>query len=233
MKRPGAALLLLTVLLAGCVTAPATTAPSGISVRATGRAAVKPDTVFVNVGVEARDPSLAAATADVGRRMTAVLARVKALGVAEPDITTAGYAIDPIPAQRRNEEDPVRIVGYRVSNVVRVRIRDVTAAGRIVDGAVAEGANTVSALQFTVNDSAAAEREARAQAVALAAAKAKELAAAAGVVLGDLIALEEDPPQRAAPVSRAVFSPGGPGPIESGELEIVVGVQARYRVGGH
>ena len=169
MRRPGRVLLLLSVLLGGCVTAPATTAPSGISVRATGRASVKPDTVFVNVGVEARDPTLAAATADVGRRMTAVLARVKALGVAEADIATVGYAVDPIPAQRRNEEEPIRIVGYRVSNVVRVRIRDVAAAGRIVDGAVAEGANTVSALQFTINDSAPAEREARAQAVALAA----------------------------------------------------------------
>ena len=231
MKRPGRALLLLTALLGGCVTAPAATAPSGISVRATGRASVKPDTVFVSVGVEARDPALAAATADVSRRMTAVLARVKALGVAEADIATAGYAVDPIPAQRRSEEDPIRIVGYRVSNVVRLRIREVAAAGRIVDGAVAEGANTVSALQFTVNDPAPAEREARAQAVALAAAKARELAAAAGVTLGELVSLEEDPPQRAAPVSRMTLSAAGPGPIEAGEIEIVVGVQARYRVG--
>src|SRR4030095_8380800 len=124
------ALLLLTLLLGGCLTAPATTAPSGISVRAIGRAAVKPDTVFVNVGVEARDPTLAAATADVGRRMTAVLARVKGLGVAEADIATAGYSVDPIPAQRRSEEEPIRIVGYRVANVVRVRIRDVAGARR-------------------------------------------------------------------------------------------------------
>lgn len=227
------ALLLLTLLLGGCLTAPATTAPSGISVRAIGRAAVKPDTVFVNVGVEARDPTLAAATADVGRRMTAVLARVKGLGVAEADIATAGYSVDPIPAQRRSEEEPIRIVGYRVANVVRVRIRDVAAAGRIVDGAVAEGANTVSALQFTVNDPAPAEREARAQAVALAAAKARELATAAGVALGEVISIEEDPAQRVTPVSRGVMMGAtGPGPIEAGELEIVVGVQARYRLGG-
>ena len=232
MRHPGRALLLVAGLLAGCATAPATTAPSGVSVRATGRASVKPDTVFVNVGVEARDPTLAAATADVGRRVMAVLARVKALGVAEADIATVGYAVDPIPAQRRGEEDPIRIVGYRVSNVARLRIRDVAAAGRIVDGAVPEGANSVSPLQFTVNDPAPAEREARAQAVALAAAKAKELAAAAGVPLGEVIAIEEDPAQRPAPVSRAaVFSVSGPGPIEAGELEIVVGVHVRYRLG--
>jgi uncharacterized protein YggE len=164
--------------------------------------------------------------------MTAVLGRVKALGVAEPDILTAGYAVDPIPAQRRSEEEPIRIVGYRVSNVVRVRIRDVAAAGRVVDAAVEAGANTVSALQFTVSDPAPAEREARAQAVALAAAKARELAAAAGVPLGEVLSIEEEPPQLHAPLARGVLlSAGGPGPVESGELQIVVGVQARYRVG--
>jgi uncharacterized protein YggE len=231
MSRPDRVLLLLSVLLAGCVTAPVATPPSGITVRAVGRASVKPDTVFVNLGVEARDPTLAAATAEVSRRMAAALARVKAFGVADADIVTVGYSVDPIPAQRRSEEEPIRIVAYRVSNVVRVRIRDVAAAGRIVDGAVAEGANTVSALQFTVSNPAPAEREARAQAVALAATKAKELAAATGVPLGEVISIEEDPVQSPVPVSRALFSTGAPGPIEAGELEIVVGVQARYRLG--
>ena len=231
MRAPGRALV-LTVLLGGCVTAPAAPTPEGISVRATGRAAVQPDTVFVNVGVEARDPALAAATADATRRMTAALARLKALGVAETDIVTVGYSVDPVAAPRRTEEEPTRIVAYRVSNVVRVRIRDVAAAGQIVDAAVAAGANTVSALQFTVSDPARAESEARAQAVALAAAKARELAAAAGIPLGAVLSIEEDAPQYPVPVSRArVMSTAGPGPIEAGELEIVVSVQVRYRLG--
>src|SRR6185503_2558985 len=162
---------------------------------------------------------------------TAALARLKALGVAETDIVTVGYSVDPVAAPRRTEEEPTRIVAYRVSNVVRVRIRDVAAAGQIVDGAVEAGANTVSALQFTVSDPARAERQARAQAVALAAAKARELAAAAGVPLGEVLSIEEDAPQYPVPVSRArVMSATGPGPIEAGELEITVSVQARYRL---
>jgi uncharacterized protein len=229
---PARALGLAAILLGGCVSAPPSREPSAISVRATGRVAMKPDTVFVNVGVEARDPALAAATADASRRMSATLARLKALGVADADIVTVGYSVDPIPAQRRSEEEPTRIVAYRVSNVVRVRIRDVAAAGQIVDAAVAAGANTVSALQFTVSDPARAESEARAQAVTLAAAKARELAAAAGVPLGEVLSIEEDAPQYPVPVSRArVMSTAGPGPIEAGELEITVSVQARYRLG--
>src|SRR5512132_3628324 len=104
MRRPGRSLALLLALLGGCVSATPPHEPRVISVRATGRVSVKPDTVFVNVGVEARDAALAAATADASRRMTATLARLKALGVAETDIVTVGYSVDPIPAQRRSEE---------------------------------------------------------------------------------------------------------------------------------
>ena len=234
MRHRRVAVGLLALALGGCVSAPGSPLheANAISVRGTGRVSVKPDTVFVNVGVEARDPTLAAATADAGQRMSFTLARLKALGVAEADIATVGYAVDPIPVQRRTEEEPTRIVAYRVANVVRVRIRDVAAAGRIVDAAVGAGANTVSALQFTVSDPARAEREARALAVAMAAAKARELAAAAGVSLGELLSIDEDAvPRPVAAARMTTLSLGGPGPVEAGELEIVVSVQARYRIG--
>jgi uncharacterized protein len=226
------ALALLAVLLGGCLSAAPPREPGGITVRGTGRVSVRPDTAFVNVGVEARDPSLAAATADATQRMTATLARLKALGVADADIVTVGYSLDPIPAQRRTEQEPSRIVAYRVANIVRVRIRDVGAAGRIVDGAVAAGANSVSALQFTVSDPARTEREARAQAVASAAGKARELAAAAGVPLGEVLSIDEETVPRVdyyAP--RAAVLGAGSGPVEPGEHEIVVNVQVRYRLG--
>ena len=234
MRTPGRALGLLAVVLGGCVSAPPAPEPRAITVRATGRAAVKPDTVFVVVGVEAREPTLAAAAADASRRMSATLARLKALGIAEADIVTVAYSADPIVPPRRSEDEVGRIVAYRVTNAVRVRIRDVAAAAGIVDAAVAAGANTVSALQFTVSDPARAEREAREQAVALAAAQARELAAAAGVVLGEVISIEEEALARPVPVMArggVLMSAAGPGPLASGELEVVVSVQARYRLG--
>ena len=235
MSPIGRALGLLVLLLGGCVSAAARPSPepSAISVRGTGRVAVKPDTAFVNVGVETRDPALAAATAEATRRMTAVLTRVKALGVAVADIATVAYSLDPVMAPRRSEEEPSRIIAYRVLNLVRIRIRDVAAAGPIVDAVVAAGANTVSSLQFTLNDPEPVEREARAKAVNAAAVKARELAAAAGVALGKVLSIEED--SGARPVmtraAGAVLLSGGPGPVETGELEVVVGVQMRYQIG--
>jgi len=141
--------------------------------------------------------------------------------------------VDRIVAPRRTDEEASRIVAYRVVNVVRLRIRDLAAGGPVVDGAVAAGANTISALQLTVNDPAHAESEARALAVGEAAAKAKEIAAAAGSRLGDLLSVTEGAgPRPIVAQAAAVMAarPSGPGPVEAGQLEIVVNVQARYRI---
>jgi uncharacterized protein YggE len=61
--------------------------------------------------------------------------------------------------------------------------------------------------------------------------RARQLAAAAGVRLGDLLALTEGAPP--VPVAerfdRAALT-AAPGPVEPGELEVVVSVEARYRL---
>lgn len=227
-------LLVLAFVLGGCAPAvsPEHRAPRLISVRGVGRVAVKPDTAVVRIGAEMRAPALADATADVARRSAAVIERVKALGVAERDITTVTYSIDPVVAPRRTDEDPTRIVAYRVVNVAQVKIRDLGATGRILDSALAAGANTISGLQFTVDDPSRPEAEARALAVKAAAATAGQLAAAAGVSLGALVALTEDQASRPVmPRMTTAVMGGGAGPVESGQIEIVVNVEAQYRIG--
>jgi uncharacterized protein YggE len=233
---PEAVLLALIALLAGCAatTGPADTAPRLISTRGVGKVAVKPDLAVVRVGAETRAPTVADATADVARRMDAVLIRIKALGVAERDVTTVLYSIDPVAAPRRTEEDPSRIVAYHVANVAQVKIRDLAAAGRILDGALGAGANTISALQFTIDDPRPAEAEARAMAVKVAAATAQQLATAAGVRLGEVVSVTEGSGVR-PPVGRVMLqSAAAPamsaGPIESGQYEVVVSVEAHYRI---
>ena len=148
--------------------------------------AVKPDVAVVRMGAEMRAPTVAEATADVARRSIAIIDRVKSLGVAERDITTVAYSIDPVIAPRRTEDDPTRIVAYRVVNMVQVKMRDLGAVGRILDGALTAGANTIAGLQFTVDDPSRPEAEARALAVKAAASTAQQLATAAGVGLREL-----------------------------------------------
>jgi uncharacterized protein YggE len=226
----------LAAIGVGCAGGPGRTGgpgrePAGVAVTGTGRVSVRPDTALVQVGAEARAPLLADASAEVARRTTAVLARVRELGVEERDIRTVSYAVEPVMSAPRNQEPP-RITGYHVVNVVELRLRRLDAAGAALDAAVAAGANVVRALRFTLADPAAAEAEARARAVRDAAARARQLAEAAGVRLGPLRSLTEGgagpEPRLMGYGSRALAV--APGPVEAGQLEVVVTVQARYGV---
>lgn len=225
--------VLLAAAVAGCA-APATLGPrtpNVIAVTGRGEVSVKPDLAVVRLGAEARRPRLSEATEDVARRVTAVLERVKAVGVRAEDITTVRYAIDPLSAPRPHAEDAARVVGYRVSNVVQIKVRDVGAVGRVVDAAVAAGANVIHGVYFTLDDRQAAEAVARERAVAAARAKAEELARAAGVRLGALVSVTEGvavgPPVETFAVARQTV---GPGPIEPGEQGVSVTVEMRYRI---
>jgi uncharacterized protein YggE len=215
----------IALLLAGCATIPA--AERGIVVTGTGRVMARPDTGIIDVGVEARAPQLADATSRVERTMREVVARVKALGVSDADVRTAVFQIDPIAEPRQPGEEGVRIVGYRVSNVVQVRARAVDRLGPIADAAVAAGANVVRNIQLTIDDPTRFEAEARAAAMRAAAEKAAQVAAAAGVRLGRLLSVTESSPVRPLP-RMAVQSMAGP--VEPGQLEVSVSVEARYAI---
>jgi uncharacterized protein len=224
--------LAIALLLGGCA-APVLLddrAPRVISVSAVGRVTVRPDTALVHIGAEARAPALVDAAAEVDRRMRELLARVKALGVAEADITTVTYSVEPLATPRTREDDPARIAGYRVFNVAEVRVRDLAAVGRILDAAIAAGANTLPSLQLTVHDRAGPESRARVLAVRAAAAKAAQIAAAAGVRLGDLVLLGEGTGVRPLMPQGRYATLSAPGPVEPGQLEIEVVVEAQYLI---
>ena len=214
-------------LLAGCASTIAPAEPGGIAVTGTGRVASRPDTVAVELGAEARAARLADATAEVARTMGAVVAALKALGVPDADVRTTSYAVDPVAEPRQPGDPGVRIAGYRASNLVQVRSRDVEGVGRLVDAAVRAGANVVREVRFTVDDGSGAEAQARALAMQDAAAKARAVAAAAGVRLGRLLAVTESAPLR--PVARMSLATA-PGPIEPGQLETTVSLDARYAI---
>jgi uncharacterized protein YggE len=133
----------------------------------------------------------------------------------------------------RDQESP-RIVGYHVVNVVELRIRRLDDAGAVLDAAVAAGAGLVQALRFTLADPAVAEGQARAQAVRDAALRARQLAEAAGVGLGPLLSLTEGgaeaEPRMFGYVSGRASPSAAPGPLEAGQLEVVITVESRYRL---
>jgi uncharacterized protein YggE len=227
----GVALVGVALAGLGCATGlPRTT--DAITVTGSGRVALKPDTVLVELGAEVRAANLTEAAAEAARRMTEVLARVKGLGVADRDITTVTYSVQPVVPPRRKEDEIPHIIGYQVANIVQLRIRNLDAAGRILDAAVAAGANTVRGLTFTVDQRAKPEAEARALAVRDATVKARQLAEAGGVKLGELLSVSEgvSRPPIGFPRTAGAFELSAPGPVQTGEVEISIVVETRFAI---
>ncbi len=221
------------------VTPTPTSAPGGASLSdiasvGTGRVFAQPDTAIANLGVEIIAPTLEQATKDASTRMDAVLAKIKSMGIDSKDITTTSYNVNPETNNPKEGESP-RIVRYRVSNIVQVRIRKIDDAGKIIDAAIGAGANAVYGLSFTVEDPSSFQRQARSQAVKDAMAKAQNLADAAGVKLGRIIAVTESAPPRVVFDRGATqfglgAAGGGAGPIEGGQTEIIINVEVHFSI---
>jgi uncharacterized protein YggE len=128
--------------------------------------------------------------------MGKVLLALKGAGIAEKDFQTSRLSLQPQSAP--NRAGPPAIVGYRASNRVTIRLRDVTKVANVIDTLVGAGANDIGGISFTVSQASKLLDEAREQAVADARRKADIYARAAGVTLGAPLSISEQ---------------GGPGPI--------------------
>jgi uncharacterized protein YggE len=159
------------------------------------------------------------------------MAAVKEHGVEERDIQTAYFSV--YPEMDYREGGSGEVVGYRASSSLNVTVRDITKVGDILDQATAAGANNISGVSFTVDDSDPIEDQARQEAIDDAYRRANDLARLMGVSLGDVISISEVIGGGPVPLAaeRAVgMGGGGGGGIAPGELEITSQVQVTYSI---
>jgi uncharacterized protein len=185
-----ALLSLVAVLPAAAQESP----PRRLVVTGSGEVSARPDVAVISAGVVVQADTASAALAENTRAMNAVLEQLRAAGLAQEDIQTSQFAVTPLyesrpPDPQRTE--PPRIVGYQVSNQVMARVRAIDRLGATLDALVRAGANGIDGLYFELADPKQVLGEARDAAVADALAKARRYAAAAGVELGEILAIEE------------------------------------------
>ena len=194
------------------------------TIRVVGEATVfaKPDMAELDVGVVSEAKTAEAASAENAKKMDRVIAALKKEVGAGGDVKTVGYLVTQRCAENRpNDPKPV-VVAYVVTNVVRTRIPDVKAAGKVVDVALKQGANEVQRLIFTLKNPEPVQAEALKAAATKARARAVALAAALGLKLGNVLSVSDgDFGQRPAPYAemRAKVADVGT-QIEAGELEV-------------
>lgn len=214
-------------------TDPATTPDHTISVSGTGRVVLTPDMADLRLGVAATASTVKVARANAASAMTAVIASLRKLGIAEADIHTTTLSLQPTYDQTSSTYPP-RVTGYRLTNALAVTVRNLDILGDAIDGALAAGATSLDGVAFRVADQAAAEREARQAAMAEAAAKAKTLADAAHVSLTGVASISES----VAPVPYPVYSgleaaavKDVATPVMAGTMEVSVTVGVVYLIG--
>ena len=155
-------------------------------------------------------------------------------GVAERDLQTSVVAVSPAYDYSSNENPP-RITGYTISNLVAATVRDVTKLGDAIDGALEAGATSIDRLAFGLSNQAEVEQEARAAAVVDARARADTLAEAAGVSIVGVAAVVEAagsipyPAQLAEMKSLAARDAATP--VEAGTNEVEISVVVTYLLG--
>ena len=158
-----------------------------ISVSGQGEASVTPDLAIVTFAVSGDGKDLGPTRDDVNERSTAVLAVLRTLKIADGDINAPDVGIHPQYDYQKGQ----KLVGYRVSRQMQVKVRDLHRLGDVLDVVVAAGANEVFGAQMSAADPSAAEHAALESAMAAARAKAEVLAAAAGGKLGRVTRIEE------------------------------------------
>lgn len=183
--------LLLAAALTAALAAPAAaqTAPAVPTLTAfgNGSASATPDIAVVTLGVVS-EAALAKDALDANAsNMADVIKAITGTGVAEKDIATSGLFVDPIYSDAsRSPDGSSKITGYRVTNQLTIRVRDLAASGPLLDKVISAGANRVNGISFEIGKADTLRDAAIRAAIADARAKAELMADAAGVKLGAL-----------------------------------------------
>lgn len=201
-------------------------------IRVSGQAQVSlaPDMAILQLTVMREAKTAREALDANSRAMAEVISAMGEGGVAERDLQTSNFSIQPryIYPKPRNEKPP-QLVGYTVRNSLTVRVRELANLGALLDKSVSLGVNEGGNVSFSNDDPSAALAEARGMAVKDAMARAKTMADAAGLGLGEVLALSEQthtprPQPYRAERAMAMSADAAPVPVMAGEnsYEVVV-----------
>lgn len=222
--------VLLMVVFLPCVVL-AEEAPRQIVVTATGLTQGAPDMATVMLGVSREARTATQAMEAVSAAAASVLVTISDAGIEDRDVQTSSLSLNPV--WDHGNSRPPQVRGYIASTSLNVRVRDLDGLGRLLDGVIGDGANTLNGLTFGIEDTTELESAARADAVTKAHAKAKTLAAAAGIELGPVQTIAEGGGGGApAPMMRGAMMEAASVPVAAGELDIRVSVTVAFAIEG-
>lgn len=176
------------------------------------------------------------------QKVNQAIAYLKNNSVDVKDIQTQGYNISPryeygnCPP-RESACPPPSIVGYSISQTVEVKVRDLAQVGSVISNVVNNGANSVSQLDFVIDDPENIKEQASAKAIARAREKAQKMAEMGGFRIGKLLNIYESSstpyPYAQIGLGGGVMeksTPAAPPTIEPGSQEVVSNVTLQFEI---
>ncbi len=222
----------LPLVQASAQTAPsATIGGTRLDVVATGEVSRVPDVARITAGVVTTAATATAALEQNARQMASVRQALKRAGIADRDIQTSSISLYPDYRQEPNGGNPT-ITGYRASNDVAVRFRDIASAGSILDALVAQGANQINGPMLTIDKPEQALDEARVAALAAARSRAELYARAIGKRVGRILSISEAGSSMPMPIERmrGMVASQASTAIEPGEQSVSVSLSVSFEL---
>lgn len=235
----GAAILLTTCPLGAQMNDHHKEPTPSIAVTGSGEVREAPDEARVGLGVVAQRETAQEAQQEANTIARSILDGMTALDVPEEEIQTSQLVLTPVYQQggpRQQVPTEPRIIAYRATNTVTVRLGDLSKIGPVIDAGIEAGANRVEGVSFQLRNDREARQDALRRAVAEARAKARAMAEALDVDLGPVLEAQEggvtiEVPRSGGPRMMAMEARSADTPVSPGEVTVTAEVTLRYRIG--
>ncbi len=216
--------------------------PNGITVSGAGTAELPPDQARVSGNVETQAGTASDALDQNSQTMQAVIAAVKGFGFTDADIQTNRVSVYPLfsssnASSSNQPATPPTIVGYRATNGLTVKVKDLGKIGDLIQGMVGAGVNDFSGVQYELQNPEQLRQMALQAAISDAQAEAQTAATTLGVRLGGVLNLTTQstsaPPVPFAAAPRAIAaSVAAPPPVIPGPLNATANVTVTFALLG-
>ncbi len=204
-----------------------------ITINGYGKVTGSNDIAVTTMGYSNTNKDVAQAQADNKKVMDQIYSELKKLGIADKDLQS-NYSI--YPDYNYTQDKGQQLIGYRVSNSLAIKIRDLAKISNVLSLAGKYGATEVSGLNFTIDDPENLKSQARDKALVDAREKAAHLAGVLGLRLGGVITYNEyeggsDVYQpKVMSMDAGGMGGGGPAAISGGSQDEVMNVNVTYEV---
>ncbi|MFN3747518.1 MAG: SIMPL domain-containing protein [Sphingorhabdus sp.] len=180
-----------------------------------------PDVASFSTGVQTLAPTANEAVRQNNAQMTAVVARLKKLGIADKDVQTTQISLN---QQFDYSEGRQVFRGFSASNTVSAKLRDLKKLPQFLDALASDGATNFNGPMFSVDDDSKLKEAARDKAWDNAVKRANAIARKAGYTNVRVLRVEEQSGEFGYPVPmvemRAADAAGKATPIAPGQVRI-------------